>query len=421
VSIVRIALVGIGGYGQVYLGELLDRPADRDVAIVAGIDPAAEKSGRCQDLKQRGIPLFDSLEAFYASGGETDLVIIASPIHFHRPQTELALANGASVLCEKPLCATIQDAHAMLAAEDAAEGFVAIGYQWSYSKAIQALKADIMSGALGRPLRAKALVCGPRRASYYGRNTWAGALKSEDGQWVLDSPVNNACAHYLHNLFYLLGGTRETSAVPQDVTAELYRANRITNYDTGMLRAHTKEGVEILYVASHVVPTNIGPLAHIHLENADVYTNPGWGQHFRVRFKDGRIKDYGTTEDGVARKIWKCVDAVRSGATPACGIVAATSHTLCVNGAQESAGGIVEVPAEQVVRVNDDDPVTTISNLESLVVQCYEHGLLPSELGSVPWAKAGRPVDLSNYKLFPSYTSFSECHPERSEGSLPDR
>ena len=400
---VRVALVGIGGYGQVYLGELLDRPRDDGFTIVGGIDPAPEGCSRITDLRERGVPLFDSLEAFYDAGGEADLVMIVSPIHFHRPQTELALSHGASVLCEKPLCATIQDAIAMAEAEQAAEGFVAIGYQWSYSSAIQALKADVMSGALGQPVDARSLTCWPRAASYYGRNRWAGALKNAAGDWVLDSPINNAAAHYLHNMFYILGETRETSAVPREVTAELYRANKITNYDTGMLRARTEDGVEVFYVASHAVPTGVGPLMHMRFEKGDVYAEPSWPHRLHARFKDGGVKDYGTTEDGVARKIWDCMDEVRSGATPACGITAAMSQTLCMNGAQESAGVVVEVPSEVIQIVGDENPITTIRDLLPSAVQCYEHGLLPSELGSVSWAKPGRPIDLSNYTVFPSY------------------
>jgi predicted dehydrogenase len=401
-DIVRIALVGVAGHGEVYLRELLDHPADSDFCIVGGIDPAAEKSGRVADLRERGIPLFESLEAFYDSGGDADLVMIVSPIHFHRSHTELALANGASVLCEKPLCVTIQDAHAMAAAEKAADGFVAVGYQWSYSTAIQALKADVMSGALGRPIEARTLCCWPRPASYYGRNTWAGALKTRDDEWVLDSPINNATAHYLHNMFYVLGESRETSAVPREVTAELYRANDITNYDTGMLRTRTASGVDVLYLASHAVPATIGPLVHFRFENADVYAGPVWEHHFYARFKDGRIKHYGTAEDGVPRKIWGCIDAVRSGDAPACGIAAAMSHTLCMNGAQESADGITVVPADQVEATNADDPVTTIRGLLPIAVQCFETGLLPSELGCVSWARQGRKIDLSNYRFFPS-------------------
>ncbi len=399
---VRIAVVGIGGYGETYLSHLLDHPADDAIRIVGGVDPDPDRCGRVRELRERGIPLFASLDDFYGSGGEADLVIISSPIQCHRPQTEMALSHGASVLCEKPLCATIQDAYAMAEAEAAADGFVAIGYQWSYSTAIQALKADVMSGALGRPLEAKTLVCWPRSSAYYGRNRWAGALKSDDGEWVLDSPVNNAVAHYLHNMFYVLGETRETSALPCKVTAELYRANRITNYDTGMLRARTVSGVDVLFVASHAVPAGIGPLTRLRFEAADVYTSPDWDQHFYARFRDGHVKHYGTPQDGVARKIWACVDAVRSGDSPACGIVAALSQTLCMNGAQESAGHVVEVPPDVIETSEADDPVTTIRGMLALAVQCYEHALLPSELGSVPWARAGRPINLAGYTTFPS-------------------
>ncbi|MDP6490324.1 MAG: Gfo/Idh/MocA family oxidoreductase [Kiritimatiellia bacterium] len=133
---VRVALVGIGGHGQVYVDELLDRPRDTDFTIVGGIDPAPEGCSRLTELRESGVPLFDSLEAFYDSGGEADLVMIVSPIHFHRSQTELALANGASVLCEKPLCATIQDAHSMLAAEEAAAALTGGGPPGSRSRAL---------------------------------------------------------------------------------------------------------------------------------------------------------------------------------------------------------------------------------------------------------------------------------------------
>ncbi len=43
------------------------------------------------------------------------------------------------------------------------------------------------------------------------------------GRLVLDSPVNNACSHYLHNMFYVLGDRLDRSDQPKWVTAELYR------------------------------------------------------------------------------------------------------------------------------------------------------------------------------------------------------
>ena len=128
---------------------------------------------------------------------------------------------------------------------------MAVGYQWSFSPAVQALKDDIRSGLFGAARKLKCLYLWPRDEGYYARNDWAGKRKDAEGAWVLDSPVQNAMAHDLHNMFYVLGKTRETSARPAEVEAELYRANAIENFDTAAARIRTEEGVEILFFVSH--------------------------------------------------------------------------------------------------------------------------------------------------------------------------
>ncbi len=102
-----------------------------------------------------------------------------------------------------------------------------------------------MEGVFGRAVRLKTITLWPRTHSHYARSRWAGRIKDDHGSWVLDSPVNNATAHYLHNMLYLLGKTTNSSARPASVEAELYRANNIENYDTGALRIKTEEGAEI--------------------------------------------------------------------------------------------------------------------------------------------------------------------------------
>ena len=49
------------------------------------------------------------------------------------------------------------------------------------------------------------MVSFPRPLSYFKRNDWAGHLRTPAGEDVLDSPLNNATAHYLHNMLYVLG------------------------------------------------------------------------------------------------------------------------------------------------------------------------------------------------------------------------
>src|SRR5688572_16789183 len=120
--------------------------------LVAAIDPNPAGCRRLDELKALGVPLFPSLESFYASR-RADLVVLSTPIALHAPQTALACANGSHVLCEKPLCATLEDAALMRDARNGAARHVAIGYQWSFSVAVQRLKADVLAGAFGRAKR----------------------------------------------------------------------------------------------------------------------------------------------------------------------------------------------------------------------------------------------------------------------------
>jgi predicted dehydrogenase len=408
---VSIALVGLGGYGQFYLRALLGASTrGYNIRLVAGIDPEPERCRNLEQLKAAGVPIYPNLTRFYEEAS-AQLVVIAAPIQLHAPLTKLALSKGASVLCEKPVAPTIQEAVVMLEAEREAEGFVAIGYQWSFSEAIQALKHDVRAGVLGRPKRLKTKVLWPRPASYYARNNWAGGLKTSDGRWILDSPANNATAHYLHNMFYVLGETAGTSARPVDVQAELYRANVIENYDTAVIRSHTESGVQVLFYTAHPVPNNIGPIFDFEFEDAVVHYETG--EEIVAHFHDGRTKSYGNPFLDDTNKLWQSVDLVlRTGegtssteadASPVCGISAAMSQTLCVNGAQESVPEIVTFPRNLVRKdCNEEDCLTWVTGLQEALERSYDQNVSLSELGDLAWAREGALIDLREYSRFPS-------------------
>ncbi len=149
-------IVGIGGMGSVYLEELLDRWKSGVFRLAGAVDPKPERCPHVDQLLLLGVPIFEKLEDFYARE-RAQLAIISSPIQFHSLQIRLALAHGSHVLCEKPVAATIQEAAQMLEAEKESEKRVAVGYQWSFSNAIQRLKKDIQRGLFGRPRRLKCL------------------------------------------------------------------------------------------------------------------------------------------------------------------------------------------------------------------------------------------------------------------------
>ena len=396
---VKIALAGIGGYGEQYVDALLHDPRASDTHLVGVVEPFPQRCRRLQELLDRGIAVHPTLDSLLGAS-PVDLMMIATPIHLHADHACIALCHGAHVLCEKPLAATAVDA--LRTADCAAQHprqFVAIGYQWAFSDAIQALKRDIQAGVFGRAVRMKTIVFFPRGLAYFRRNDWVGRIRTVTGQAVLDSPANNATAHYLHIMLYLLGRTREGATMPASVQAELYRANDIENYDTTALRAITECGAELLFYTSHAVPARLGPICRYEFERATIeYRWAESSAQFVARFADGRIRSYGDPGLDRNRKIWQSIAAAQDpvgSLSVACGIPATLAHTACVTAAQQSAdaGAATFPPSLLRTLANNGDPIICVDGLAETLMDCFERGVLPAERGGVPWARAARPVD----------------------------
>ena len=402
---VSVILVGIGGYGEIYLSALVDEVRRGRCRLAAAIDPAPERCSRLAELRADGVPIISSIEELDAPDGSTELVVISSPIHLHCAHTCQALARGSYVLCEKPAAATVQEVDQMIAARDQAMQrggkWVAIGYQWSFSQPIQQLKRDIQAGLFGRPRRLKSMCLWPRDASYYGRNNWAGHMRDDQGRWVLDSPANNAMAHDLHNMLYVLGERTDTSAQPAEVTAETYRANPIETFDTAAVRVWTVAGVEVLFFGSHAIRENVDPVFSFEFEEAEVGFAGGEAP-IVARFKNGNRKEYASPmSEPEATKLPVCLDVLAgSGAIP-CGLEAARSQTICANGIHESMSEATEFPAELVSQSGgDSECLAFVEELPSVLRTSFDRGLLPSEL-DVAWARCGRSVNVRDYAWYP--------------------
>jgi predicted dehydrogenase len=397
---VSVVMAGLGGMGAVYLEALLELLPSGGVRLAGAADPEPGRCPKLDVLRDLGIPVFPDLESFYA-GESADLAVISSPHHFHARQTILALSQGSRVLCEKPLAATVQDVWTIKETERRTGRWVAVGYQWSFNPAFQELKKDIISGHFGWPRRMRCLYLWPREFAYYARNAWAGRLRDDRGAWILDGPAQNAMAHDLHNMFYLLGESSSASARPARVTAELFRAYPIENNDTAAARIETEDGVEIVFLATHVPEAERGPVCDFEFEKGTVRIDGRTGP-ILARWKDGTEKNYGIPDADLLRKLRLAVEGVRTGERPLCGADAAESQVLCVNGIQDSAAGIVPFPAG-LVRETGEGPSRrlAVEGIDRALGECFETWRLPSETG-LSWARPGVPVDLVSYGGFPS-------------------
>jgi predicted dehydrogenase len=395
---VSILIIGIGGHGNVYVNELLNNMESKRFSIVGAVDPYPEGCRRLDELKKLKVPFFKTIEGFYKNNS-ADLALISTPIQHHAFQSCYAMNHGSNVLCEKPACATIQDALKMAETRDKTGKFLAIGYQLAFSESLLKLKRDIMSGKLGKPKRLKTIMLAPRNKDYYSRK-WAAKIKDEFGNWVLDSVVSNATAHYINNMFFVLGKEEDESIYPSEVQAELYRANDIENFDTVAAKISTKEGIEIMFYASHATDDK-GSFMHYEFENATVtyLEKEDGGNSIIAQFNSGETIDYSDYFENQTRKLWVCVDAAAGlDANITCKIETATPHVISVNGMQDSVPEIVNFPPS-LIKTKGDPEYVWVEGLREVLLDCYNDWVLPSDK-NIPWAKLGKKINLVDYKHF---------------------
>lgn len=381
---VRVVTMGASGYAVNYVQPLLDNMCNGTYTYAGVIDIAIEKSPLYEKIKENKIPIYKTLREYFENGNKADLVIIAIPPQFHAENSLIAIENGADVLCEKPTTPLYKDALEMIEASQKSGKFIGISYQWSYSDANRAFKEDILSGKLGKAIELKSFISWPRELSYYD-GTWKGNIKDADGTFILDSVVSNATAHYLHNMYFLLGDRMNTCCYPRKIRCELLRANNIENFDTCLLDINTDNNKKITFVASHATDRDEDPKFIFKFENATVTFNmKEQNNHIIAEFVDGTIKDYGNPFDNLNNRIWDSIDSVVSRKPLVCTVETTIAHTLTINKLYECAG-IVDFPPN-MVGMNKENNRVVVGGLYELLFKAYDRGCLLSDMG-IEWTE----------------------------------
>lgn len=369
-----ILLVGVNGYASGYVKMTLDLLAEGRASVAGVVDPTAARCPDLAALTAGGAPVVDTIDAFFAAGCSPDLAVVATPIALHAEQTRAILARGIPVLCEKPAAGCLADAESMAEAEKASGRFLAIGYQWSFSEAVQALKRDILAGRLGAPQRMRALVLWPRSLAYYGRNNWAGKLRDAAGREVNDSPVNNAMAHYLFNMLYVLGDALGTAAEPSLAEARLLRANAIETFDTASMRLRAA-GADIFFHVSHTIGKCFGPVFEYAFEKGVVrFGQAGAAEHIVATFQNGAAIDYGDPFADQWNKLTDCLGRAvdPSLPPPPCTIGTAIAHTRCIEALKAIPVETVPPEGKHFVEQSDGDRLLVVDGLSDRLIAAYE-------------------------------------------------
>ena len=403
---IRLAVVGIGGYGWDLIGGI---QAAGECRLVAAADNRlGELSDRAGELADRGVELFDDAPTMYRKlAGKCDAVYIATGIASHAALTISAFEGGFHVHLEKPPAVTVQEIDAMLSAQQRTGLMCLVGFHQIHNRSTRFLKQRAVAGRLG-PVRT--IVCRaswPRPDSYYARNDWAGQLKDRRGQWVLDGPASNALAHQINNMLYVISPGAGQYAVPTAVRAELYAAGNVQSHNTAAIEIHCGRDTRAYWLGSHCAGQAYGPMIDIEGANARVAWRPEGTVD--IAYADGS-RESCEGDDSRRGMIANFLDAVEGDdeSILRCTLAQTRAFVLALDGAHESSGRVhrIDGPAVRTVaettKDGGADERTVVPGLDDLITRAARAGGLFSDLDDAPtWAVPSEAYDLGEYRSFP--------------------
>jgi predicted dehydrogenase len=397
---INAAIIGVSGFGQVHYRDLMRYHNEGRLKIAAAaIINQEQEAEKCALLRELGCVIYDDYRKMLADfKGRLDLCCIPTGIGLHRPMAVAAMESGASAFIEKPAAPTVQDVDAIRQAERATGRFTAVGYQSIYQPMTRRVKEELVAGKIGKVQCIKGVGLWPRDHRYYTRNNWAGKLRDNSG-WVLDSPFNNALAHYLNLPLFFGGETFETSARLESIQAQLYRVNsEIETTDTAMIHAVSPTGIDIYFYCTHNSQEHFGPVIEIRGDKGSIIWKPN-GVTFNYENGQETLAPLADPHDRNA-----VMDALlarlENPQAFTCSLDIAGTHVLAVNGAHESSP-IVPVPADNVERLTMEDGNYRYicRGIDELLHRLYEEERLPNA-SDFPWIKNGEKIPMANYSRF---------------------
>jgi predicted dehydrogenase len=187
---IRVVVVGCGAVSRMLYGPALQvLEGTGDVKVVGLVDPAVPQRAEMKTIFPHAVTHSDLAQCPLGAG---TLAIIASPPRFHAEQSIHALRQGAAVLCEKPMAASVPDAEAMLTAARETNGLLAVGVFRRFFPAFEALKSVFERKPFGE-LRRFSIQEGGKFAwsaasdSFFRRDMTMGGVYYDVGVYVVDA------------------------------------------------------------------------------------------------------------------------------------------------------------------------------------------------------------------------------------------
>jgi len=231
-----VGIVGYGPYGGMGYAHGLAIQATEGLSLVAACDRAEERRAAAQ-REFPGLRAVASAQEV-AADPDVDVVVIATPPVLHAELSLSMLRAGKHVVCEKPLCFTVDQADTLIAAARDAGTVLTVHQNRRWDQDFLALRRAVEAGSLGELFNVETFVGGfehPCRAWHSDVGYSGGAVYD----WG---------SHHVDWILQLLGD------LPAAVTATGHKRvwHDVTNHDQLRLRMAWRDGREAEFLQSDV-------------------------------------------------------------------------------------------------------------------------------------------------------------------------
>ncbi|WP_421120738.1 Gfo/Idh/MocA family protein [Aquihabitans daechungensis] len=151
---VRYGIIGSGMMGLEHLWNLHHVPGASVTAIADPNAPSREATIAFDEGRNQITEFADHRELL--ASGLVDVVIVSTPNMTHRAILDDVLATDLHLLVEKPLCTTVADCRAVVAAANArrergCEAVIWVGLEYRYMPPVARLLHEVHAGTVGPP------------------------------------------------------------------------------------------------------------------------------------------------------------------------------------------------------------------------------------------------------------------------------
>jgi len=141
---VRYGIIGTGMMGHEHVRNLALVPGAQ---VVAYADPSREQRWWTQQLVPEARAFESHLDLLKEAA--VDAVVVSSPNHTHAEVLDAVFERGTPVLCEKPLCTTLEDARRVALRALQHPGLFWVAMEYRYMAPIARLVQEVRRGSIG--------------------------------------------------------------------------------------------------------------------------------------------------------------------------------------------------------------------------------------------------------------------------------